>query len=73
MRYRTIGNTTVSAVSLGVMPLSVEHRPDEERATATIHAALDAGPPRAAADAPATAAGPSPLPPPTSSVPPRAP
>ncbi|WP_399884470.1 aldo/keto reductase [Streptomyces sp. BBFR51] len=43
MRYRTIGNTTVSAVGLGAMPLSIEHRPDEERATATIHAALDAG------------------------------
>jgi aryl-alcohol dehydrogenase-like predicted oxidoreductase len=43
MRYRTIGNTTVSAVGLGAMPLSIEHRPDEERATATVHAALDAG------------------------------
>ncbi|MFI6453987.1 aldo/keto reductase [Streptosporangium amethystogenes] len=43
MRYRTIGNTTVSAVGLGAMPLSIEHRPDEERAIATIHAALDAG------------------------------
>ncbi|MEV0116846.1 aldo/keto reductase [Streptomyces sp. NPDC050844] len=43
MRYRTIGNTTVSAVGLGAMPLSIEGRPDEERAVATIHAALDAG------------------------------
>ncbi|GAA1938082.1 aldo/keto reductase [Streptomyces durmitorensis] len=43
MQYRTIGNTTVSAVGLGAMPLSIEERPDEERAVATLHAALDAG------------------------------
>ncbi|MFJ8018391.1 aldo/keto reductase [Streptomyces sp. NPDC096339] len=43
MRYRTIGHTTVSAIGLGAMPLSIEHRPDEARAVATIHAALDAG------------------------------
>ncbi|MEV0522028.1 aldo/keto reductase [Streptomyces sp. NPDC050439] len=43
MRYRTIGHTSVSAVGLGAMPLSIEHRPDEQRAIATIHAALDAG------------------------------
>ncbi|MEV0092231.1 aldo/keto reductase [Streptomyces sp. NPDC050738] len=43
MRYRTIGNFTVSAIGLGAMPLSIEHRPDEERAVATVHAALDAG------------------------------
>ncbi|MGW7274410.1 aldo/keto reductase [Streptomyces sp. NPDC054864] len=43
MHYRTIGGTAVSAVGLGAMPLSIEHRPDEQRATATIHAALDAG------------------------------
>ncbi|MDH6579129.1 aldo/keto reductase [Kitasatospora sp. MAP5-34] len=43
MQYRTIGDTTVSAVGLGAMPLSIEHRPDEERAIATIHAALNAG------------------------------
>ncbi|MFF3619195.1 aldo/keto reductase [Streptomyces sp. NPDC002467] len=43
MRYRTIGHNTVSAVGLGAMPLSIEHRPDEARAVATIHAALDAG------------------------------
>ncbi|WP_331738108.1 aldo/keto reductase [Streptomyces sp. NBC_01276] len=43
MRYRTIGNTTVSAIGLGAMPLSIEHRPDEARAIATVHAALDAG------------------------------
>ncbi|MFF4011698.1 aldo/keto reductase [Streptomyces sp. NPDC001717] len=43
MRYRTIGHNTVSAIGLGAMPLSIEHRPDEARAVATIHAALDAG------------------------------
>ncbi|MFJ8675667.1 aldo/keto reductase [Streptomyces sp. NPDC093589] len=43
MQYRTIGNTTVSAVGLGAMPLSIEERPDQERAIATLHAALDAG------------------------------
>ena len=43
MQYRTIGNTTVSAVGLGAMPLSIEQRPDQERAIATLHAALDAG------------------------------
>lgn len=43
MRYRTIGNTTVSAIGLGAMPLSIEGRPDEARALATVHAALDAG------------------------------
>ncbi|MEU1012453.1 aldo/keto reductase [Streptomyces sp. NPDC005890] len=43
MQYRTVGDTTVSAIGLGAMPLSIEHRPDERRAIATIHAALDAG------------------------------
>ncbi|MEU3609594.1 aldo/keto reductase [Streptomyces sp. NPDC035033] len=43
MRYRTLAHTTVSAVGLGAMPLSIEHRPDERRAVATLHAALDAG------------------------------
>ncbi|WP_367038526.1 aldo/keto reductase [Streptomyces sp. Je 1-332] len=43
MHYRPIGKTSVSAIGLGAMPLSIEHRPDERRATATIHAALDAG------------------------------
>ncbi|MFJ2742319.1 aldo/keto reductase [Streptomyces sp. NPDC087440] len=43
MQYRTIAHHTVSAVGLGAMPLSIEHRPDETRAIATIHAALDAG------------------------------
>ncbi|MER8089881.1 aldo/keto reductase [Streptomyces sp. NPDC087532] len=43
MQYRTIADTTVSAIGLGAMPLSIEQRPDETRAIATIHAALDAG------------------------------
>ncbi|MFI9807564.1 aldo/keto reductase [Streptomyces sp. NPDC052301] len=43
MRYRTLGGLKVSAVGLGAMPLSIEGRPDEDRAMATVHAALDAG------------------------------
>ena len=44
MQTRTIGTTTVSAIGLGGMPLSIEGRPDDRgRALATIHAALDAG------------------------------
>ncbi|SOR78956.1 Aldo/keto reductase family protein [Streptomyces chartreusis NRRL 3882] len=43
MRYRTLGGLRVSAVGLGAMPLSIEGRPEEERALATLHAALDAG------------------------------
>ncbi|MGW3210002.1 aldo/keto reductase [Streptomyces sp. NPDC001135] len=43
MRHRTIGDLKVSAVGLGAMPLSIEGRPDEARALATVHAALDAG------------------------------
>ncbi|MEU3726910.1 aldo/keto reductase [Streptomyces sp. NPDC031705] len=43
MQYRTIAGTTVSAIGLGAMPLSIEDRPDERRAVATVHAALDAG------------------------------
>ncbi|MEU4728311.1 aldo/keto reductase [Streptomyces sp. NPDC023588] len=43
MQYRTLADTTVSAIGLGAMPLSIEHRPDEARAIATVHAALDAG------------------------------
>ncbi|MFF2196898.1 aldo/keto reductase [Streptomyces sp. NPDC058157] len=40
---RTLAGTTVGAIGLGAMPLSIEHRPDESRAVATVHAALDAG------------------------------
>ncbi|MFE7229066.1 aldo/keto reductase [Streptomyces sp. NPDC002405] len=43
MRYRNLGDLRVSAVGLGAMPLSIEGRPDEARALATVHAALDAG------------------------------
>ena len=43
MKTRTIGDITVSAIGLGGMPLSIEGRPDDARAIATIHAALDAG------------------------------
>ncbi|WP_395292610.1 aldo/keto reductase [Kitasatospora hibisci] len=43
MRQRTVGGAAVSAIGLGAMPLSVEGRPDEETALATLHAALDAG------------------------------
>ncbi|MEU3611673.1 aldo/keto reductase [Streptomyces sp. NPDC006872] len=43
MRYRTLGDLRVSAIGLGAMPLSIEGRPDEARALATIHTALDAG------------------------------
>jgi len=43
MQTRTIGTTTVSAIGLGGMPMSIEGRPDRDRSVATIHAALDAG------------------------------
>ncbi|MFD9601018.1 aldo/keto reductase [Streptomyces sp. NPDC059970] len=43
MEHRTIAGTTVSSIGLGTMPLSIEDRPDETRAIATVHAALDAG------------------------------
>jgi aryl-alcohol dehydrogenase-like predicted oxidoreductase len=43
MQQRQIADFTVSAIGLGGMPMSVEGRPDPDRAIATIHAALDAG------------------------------
>lgn len=43
MEYRSIAGTPVSVIGLGAMPLSIENRPDETRAVATVHAALDAG------------------------------
>ncbi|MEU7035207.1 aldo/keto reductase [Streptomyces sp. NPDC046237] len=43
MRYRMLGDVRVGAVGLGAMPLSIEGHPDESRAFATVHAALDAG------------------------------
>jgi aryl-alcohol dehydrogenase-like predicted oxidoreductase len=43
MEQRSIGKRSVSAIGLGGMPMSIEGRPDEDQAIATIHAALDAG------------------------------
>ncbi|HEX6352735.1 aldo/keto reductase [Actinophytocola sp.] len=43
MQSRRIGDTQVSAVGLGAMPMSLEGRPDERQSIATIHAALEAG------------------------------
>src|ERR1700759_5653859 len=43
MRTRRIGDTTVSAIGRGGMPMSIEGRPDEARSVATIQVALDAG------------------------------
>jgi aryl-alcohol dehydrogenase-like predicted oxidoreductase len=43
MHERPIGDRMVSAIGLGEMPLSIEGRPDEAQAIATIHASLDAG------------------------------
>ncbi|WP_436535646.1 aldo/keto reductase [Actinoplanes sp. HUAS TT8] len=43
MRLRQVGQHRVGAVGLGAMPLSIEGRPDEARAVATIRAAVDAG------------------------------
>jgi aryl-alcohol dehydrogenase-like predicted oxidoreductase len=40
---RRLGDADVFPIGLGAMPLSVEGRPDEDRAIRTIHAALDAG------------------------------
>jgi aryl-alcohol dehydrogenase-like predicted oxidoreductase len=43
MRDRSVGATSVSAVGLGGMPMSIEGRPEEDRSIRTIHAALEAG------------------------------
>jgi aryl-alcohol dehydrogenase-like predicted oxidoreductase len=43
MHERPIGDRMVSAIGLGEMPLSIEGRPDEAQAIATIHASLEAG------------------------------
>ncbi|ACU71459.1 aldo/keto reductase [Catenulispora acidiphila DSM 44928] len=43
MQTRRIGDTAVSAIGLGGMPMSIEGRPDAQRSIATIHAALEAG------------------------------
>ena len=43
MQLRQTGDTKVSALGLGGMPMSIEGRPDESRSIATVDAALDAG------------------------------
>ena len=46
MQQRLLGSTSVSAIGLGAMPLSLngdQRYPDEAEAIGTIHAALDAG------------------------------
>ena len=43
VQQRPLAGRTVGAIGLGGMPLSVEGRPDPERAVRTVHAALDAG------------------------------
>ena len=43
MHVRQIGDTKVSAIGLGGMPMSIEGRPAESRSIATVHAALEAG------------------------------
>jgi aryl-alcohol dehydrogenase-like predicted oxidoreductase len=43
VQQRTLADRSVGAIGLGAMPLSVEGRPDRERAVRTVHAALDAG------------------------------
>jgi len=43
MRQRELGTRTVGAVGLGAMPVSAAGRPDEDRALATVAAALEAG------------------------------
>lgn len=43
MQQRPLADRAVGAIGLGGMPLSVEGRPDRDRAVRTVHAALDAG------------------------------
>lgn len=43
MKTRRIADVDVSAIGFGGMPISIEGRPDEAQAIATIHAALDEG------------------------------
>jgi aryl-alcohol dehydrogenase-like predicted oxidoreductase len=43
MQTRTLGDRSVSAIGLGAMPLTMDQRPTEKDAIATIHAALDVG------------------------------
>jgi aryl-alcohol dehydrogenase-like predicted oxidoreductase len=43
MKTRRIADVEVSAIGFGGMPISIEGRPDEAQARATVHAALDEG------------------------------
>jgi aryl-alcohol dehydrogenase-like predicted oxidoreductase len=43
MQSRRIGDTQVSAIGLGAMPMSLQGRPEERQSIETIHAALEAG------------------------------
>ena len=43
MYQRTLGDSTVAAIGLGAMPMSVDDRPGRAQSLRTIHAALDAG------------------------------
>jgi aryl-alcohol dehydrogenase-like predicted oxidoreductase len=43
VQQRRIGDTSISAIGLGAMPMSTAPLPDEARSLRTVHAALDAG------------------------------
>ena len=43
MKYKQLGNTQISAIGLGAMPLSLSNRPPEADAISVIHKALDLG------------------------------
>lgn len=43
MKYKQLGDTQISAIGLGAMPLSLSGRPSEGNAIAVIHQALDFG------------------------------
>lgn len=43
MKYQQLGNTQISAIGLGAMPLSLSNRPPEADAISVIHKALDLG------------------------------
>lgn len=43
MKTRKIADVEVSAIGFGGMPISIEGRPDEAQAVATVHAALEEG------------------------------
>jgi aryl-alcohol dehydrogenase-like predicted oxidoreductase len=43
MQARRVGDSEVSAIGLGAMPMSLEGRPPRDQAVRTIHAALDGG------------------------------